>query len=225
MKRLQDDTKVEYKDGMSLLKIINLNPIRSSVVFLLIMYPELSFTELSKKLGRSKSTIHPHLKALEEAGIITVSREERRGGNPSKYYKYNPMSAKATVAGKIDKSQKINIEVAKKIIATEKNKMVDLKGIIQMYIKFWELLEENLDHAPEVIEKMPTILADYADTRFFLTKEEYELWWKKYFTLSIEFGEYLAEQSIKNPNAEKPYYFFATFLPLKQIFEKTRVKD
>jgi hypothetical protein len=94
-----------------------------------------------------------------------------------------------------------------------------------MYIKFWELLEENLDQAPEIIETMPTILADYADTRFFLTKEEYELWWKKYFTLSIEFGEYLAEQSIKNPDAEKPYYFFATFLPLKQIFEKTRVKD
>ncbi len=225
MKRLQDDTDVEYKDGMSLLKIINLNPIRSSIVFLLVIYPELSFTELSKKLGRSKSTIHPHLKALEEVGIIMVSREERRGGNPSKFYKYNPLSAKSTVAGKIDKSKGIDKDIAQKIITTEKNKMVDLKGIIQMYIKFWELLEENLDQAPVIIQNMPTILADYADTRFFLTKEEYELWWKKYFTLSIEFGEYLAEQSVKNPDVEKPYYFFATFLPLKQIFERTKVNE
>jgi predicted transcriptional regulator len=225
MKRLQDDTDVEYKDGMSLLKIINLNPIRSSVVFLLIMYHELSFTELSNKLGRSKSTIHPHLKALEEAGIIMVSREERRGGNPSKYYRYNTLSAKSTVAGKIEKSKGIDKDIAQKIITTEKNKMVDLKGIIQMYIKFWELLEENLDQAPKIIENMPTILADYADTRFFLTKEEYELWWKEYFALSIKFGKYLAKQSVENPNAEKPFYFFATFLPLKQVFEKTRIND
>ncbi|MHA1987443.1 MAG: ArsR family transcriptional regulator [Promethearchaeota archaeon] len=225
MPRLENGTKIEYKDGLSLNKVINQSPIRSHIVGLLIMYPELSFTDLSKKMGRSKSTIHPHLKKLEEVGIIRVNREVHRGGNPAKFYSYNRESARKTTVGKIDKSSGINKDNAKKIITTEKNKMVVLKGVIEMYIKFWEQMEENLDEAPKILETMPSIMADYADTRFFLTKEEYELWWKKYFNLSVDFGKYLGEESIKNPDVEKPFYFFATFLPLKQIYEKTRLKE
>jgi predicted transcriptional regulator len=225
MKAIDEDTNVDNTDEKNLLRIINLNPIRSIIIGLLIMYPELSFTELSKKMARSKSTIHPHLKALEEAGIILVKREERRGGNPSKYYAYNRESALNSVVNKIDKSKGINEDIAQKIITKEKNKMIVLNDMIQMYINFWTLLEENLVDAPNVLENMPTILADYADTRFFLSREEYELWYEKYFNLSVEFGGYLAEESVKEPLREKPYYFFASFLPLKQIFEKTHFDD
>ncbi|MHA2038777.1 MAG: winged helix-turn-helix domain-containing protein [Promethearchaeota archaeon] len=225
MSKLRNGTNVKFIDGISLNKIINMSPIRSHIVGLLLMYPELSFTDLSKKMGRSKSTIHPHLKKLEEVGIVYVAREEHRGGNPAKYYSYNRESGRKSPVGKIDKSKGVNEDIAQKIITTEKNKMVVLKGVIEMYIKFWDLLGANLEEAPRIIEKMPSIMADYADTRFFLTKEEYELWWKKYFKLSVEFGKYLGEESIKNPSSEKSFYFFATFLPLKQIYEKTRFKE
>jgi len=159
-------------NGMDLTKIITMNPIRSAIVGLLIMYKELSYTELSKKLGRSKSTIHPHLKKLEDIGVIRVSREEPRGGTPAKYYEYNQESARRSTHGKIDKSKGIDKKTAERIITTNKNKMIELKGIIDTYIKFWELLEENLDDAPNILEEMPSIMADYADTRFFLTEEE-----------------------------------------------------
>ncbi|MHA2391648.1 MAG: winged helix-turn-helix domain-containing protein [Promethearchaeota archaeon] len=212
-------------NGMSINKIISMNPIRSSIITLLIMYRELSYTELSKKLGRSKSTIHPHLKKLEDIGVICVSKEEHRGGTPAKYYAYNPESARKTVTGKINKSKGIDRKAAEQIITTEKNKMIGLKGIIDRYIKFWELLEQNIDKAPKILEEMPSIMADFADTRFFLSEEEYKLWWKKYFSLSVEFGKYLGEESAKNPTTEKPFYFFATFLPLKQIFEKIHLED
>jgi predicted transcriptional regulator len=219
------ESKNNDTNGMSLTKIINMNPIRASILTLLIMYPELSYTELSKKLGRSKSTIHPHLKKLEDIGVIRVSREERRGGTPAKYYVYNRESARKTVTGKFDKSQGIDKKTAEKIIITNKNKMIELKGAIGMYIKFLELLERNLDEAPRILEEMPTIMADYADTRFFLTREEYDLWYKKYFDLSLDFGAYLAEESAKGSWMEKPFFFFATFLPLKQIYEKTAIKE
>jgi hypothetical protein len=68
-------------------------------------------------------------------------------------------------------------------------------------------------------------MADYTDTRFFLTKGEYENWYKKYFDLSVDFGSFLAEESVKGSWKEKPFFFFATFLPLKQIYEKTRLKE
>ncbi len=210
-------------NGMSLTKIISMNPIRGHIIALLIMYQELSYTELSKKMGRSKSTIHPHLKKLEEIGVIRVSREEPRGGTPAKYYVYNRESGRETVTGRIDKSHGIDKKTAEKLIITNKTKMIELKGIIETYIKFWELIEKNLDKAPKILEKMPTIMADYADTRFFLTREEYELWYKKYFDLSVEFGAFLAEETAKGSWKEKPFFFFATFLPLKQIYEKTRL--
>ena len=103
-------------NGMSINKIISMNPIRSSIITLLIMYRELSYTELSKKLGRSKSTIHPHLKKLEDIGVIRVSKEEHRGGTPAKYYVYNPESARKSVTGKINKSKGIDRKAAEESI-------------------------------------------------------------------------------------------------------------
>ncbi|MFW9781638.1 MAG: ArsR family transcriptional regulator, partial [Candidatus Heimdallarchaeota archaeon] len=49
-----------------------LTGIRLQIWGLLNVYPELSFTELAKKLGKSKSTIHPHLQKLIELGIIEI---------------------------------------------------------------------------------------------------------------------------------------------------------
>jgi len=143
MKRLQNDNNGQ----VSLFEIINSNPIRATIVGLLIIYPELSFTDLSKKVGRSKSTIHPHVKELEKHGIIYVSKEERHGGNPSKFYSYNRESARDMVVDTIDKSNGINDETALKIINKEKNKMLTLKDMIEMYINFWQILEDNLEQA------------------------------------------------------------------------------
>ena len=48
------------------------NDIRYRIYGLLSVYPELSFTELAKKLEKSKSTLHPHLQKLIELGIIEI---------------------------------------------------------------------------------------------------------------------------------------------------------
>jgi hypothetical protein len=49
---------------------------------------EMTNSQLAKKLGLSKATITYHLKQLEKAGLITVSRTEyEKHGIPMKYYK------------------------------------------------------------------------------------------------------------------------------------------
>ena len=221
MTKSVDNKEEKNHEKVNLANFISMNPIRSHIIGLLQMYPELSYTELSKKMEKSKSTIHPHLQKLLDLRIIRFRTKKQLGGNPPKYYSIDPETAKKSVIGTIDKSKGINKEVAQRIITKEKSKMIVLKGVLEMYIRFWELLEENLEEAPDILEQMPTILSDFSDTRFHLTKEEYELWYEKYFEKSVEFGAYLAEKRAKDPMAAKPYYFFATFLPLKQIYEKT----
>jgi predicted transcriptional regulator len=225
MAKSADKKEEKNNEELNLENFISMNPIRSNIIGLLQMYPELSYTELSKKMKKSKSTIHPHLQKLLDVGIIRFRSKKQRGGNPPKYYSIDPETAKKSVIGTIDKSKGIDKKVAQKIITKEKSKIIVLKGVLEMYIRFWELLEENLEEAPKILEQMPTILSDFSDTRFHLTKEEYEQWYEKYFEKSVEFGTYLAKKRAKDPLVAKPYYFFATFLPLKQIYEKTTLNE
>ena len=54
----------------------------------LLRVEELTNSQLAKRLGLSKATITYHIKQLEEAGVITVSRTEyEKHGIPMKYYK------------------------------------------------------------------------------------------------------------------------------------------
>ncbi|MFX1242175.1 MAG: ArsR family transcriptional regulator, partial [Promethearchaeota archaeon] len=63
------------------------NDTRFQMWGLLSMYPELSFSEICKKLEKSKSTVHHHLQKLIEIGLIEVKREEKvRGSIPAKIY-------------------------------------------------------------------------------------------------------------------------------------------
>ncbi len=66
--------------------ISDLAGIRLRIWGLLNVYPELSFTELAKKLGKSKSTIHPHLQKLIELGIVGISRKEHIRANIEAHY-------------------------------------------------------------------------------------------------------------------------------------------
>jgi hypothetical protein len=54
----------------------------------LLSKEELTNSQLSERLGLSKATITYHIKQLEDAGIITISRTEyEKHGIPMKYYK------------------------------------------------------------------------------------------------------------------------------------------
>ena len=96
--------------------------IRFQIFSLLSMYPELSFTELSKKLNKSKSTLHPHLKKLiEDLDLIEISKKVRRGGNPAQYYSLKPGYEDKTRQLDTDLSQGIDKQLSEIIIRRSKN--------------------------------------------------------------------------------------------------------
>ena len=71
--------------------VLEQNEIRLLIWGLLNIYNELSFTEIAQKLGKSKSTIHPHLHKLIDVGLVKVSKQKKvRGSIPAKYYSMVP---------------------------------------------------------------------------------------------------------------------------------------
>lgn len=70
------------------LAVLTTSEIRLQIVLYLLIFGELSMSEINKKLKKSKATIHRHLKILLEQKIIQLSREKKvRGSIKAKYYK------------------------------------------------------------------------------------------------------------------------------------------
>lgn len=195
---------------------------------LLNIYPELSFTELSEKLGKSKSTLSPHLHELIETGLVQVSREEKvRGSIPAKYYSIVKDALEKIVFLRIDTSKGINKKNSEKIINNGRAKINYSKRILETGVKFWDTIDSTDDslEVVEILKNLPSIRnsdiknGEFNHTRFFLTEAQYRRWQELYFDLAIKFDIEISKEHNNNPNIEKPYYFFAFVLPIKFYIE------
>ncbi|MFX0062466.1 MAG: winged helix-turn-helix domain-containing protein [Candidatus Hermodarchaeota archaeon] len=65
------------------------HPLRMQIYFFLSSFGELSLTNLSTALKRSKTTVHHHTRTLEKKGIL-IAREEKKKHWIEKYYQMNP---------------------------------------------------------------------------------------------------------------------------------------
>ena len=78
------DTKDSEEDMLDILA----KESRFMIILYLLSYPELGLGELSKRIGKSKSTIHRDLKILQKHGIVYEIRQDY--STKSKYYALNP---------------------------------------------------------------------------------------------------------------------------------------
>ena len=117
----QASNKKDIKLGLELLN----HEIRFKIFSLLNMYPELNFTELSEKLNKSKSTIHPHIQKLIDVELIHVSREEQvRGKFSRKYY--------SLVPDIFEKTRKLDIVTTPDDLTRELAEKMILNGTVWM---------------------------------------------------------------------------------------------
>lgn len=220
---------IDMNQKISLVNVIEENEIRLLIWGLLNIYSELSFTDIAQKLGKSKSTLFPHIKELIDKGLIQVSKERKvRGSIPAKYYSIVADALEKIVLKEIDFSKGINEEITRNIMNASKSKLNYSKNILEIGINFWETLEklESTSRIREILENLPTVkLADeikygrFNHTRFFLTEHQYRRWLELYFDLAIKFDLEISKEHAKNPNVDRPYYFFAFILPIKYYIE------
>jgi predicted transcriptional regulator len=210
-----------------------LSGIRYRIWGLLKVYPELSFTELAKKLGKSKSTIHPHLQKLIELGIVEISKKEHiRANIEAHYYSLTPNSDEITSIAGCDLSHGLNKEVVK--IAAKSLKSVALynKKILDKYIKFFEYLEET--DSDDIIKLWKEIyktknfteqdIPQFFGGESFLTEDQWMRFQKQFVKFSMDWQEQYIKEQKENPNQEKYIYWFHAGIPVKILFEELDLK-
>ncbi|MGB5912254.1 MAG: helix-turn-helix domain-containing protein [Promethearchaeia archaeon] len=213
--------------------ISNFTGIRFRIWGLLNVYPELSFTELAKKLGKSKSTIHPHLQKLVELGIVEISRREHvRANIEAHYYSLTPDAAKIVSVSAFDFTQGYDKELVQKIAKSYKSIAMYNRRILDKSIKFYENLEEtDSEDIVEIYkETYKTVnftkndISHFFMGEFFLTENQWKRWQKLFYKLGMEFEEQCIKEQKENPNQEKYIYFFNMGIPVKILFEEMELK-
>ncbi|MFW9948161.1 MAG: winged helix-turn-helix domain-containing protein [Candidatus Odinarchaeota archaeon] len=210
-----------------------LTGIRFRIWGLLNVYPELSFTELAKKLGKSKSTIHPHLQKLIEFGIVEISKREHiRANIEAHYYSLTPNADEITSIPAYDLSQGYNKEYVQKISKSGKSLIIYHRKLLDNYIKFLAYLAEtDSDDIVEIRKKIyKTVdytkldISHFFGGLFFFTENQWKRWQKLLFKSAIEFEEQCIKEQKENPNQEKYIYWFHMGIPVKILFEELDLK-
>ncbi|NVM19388.1 MAG: winged helix-turn-helix transcriptional regulator [Candidatus Lokiarchaeota archaeon] len=210
-----------------------LTGIRFRIWGLLNVYPELSFTELAKKLGKSKSTIHPHLQKLVELGIVEISKREHvRANIEAHYYSLTPDAEEIISVGAYDLSHGFDKELVQKMAKSTKSIAIYNRKVLDKYIKFCEYVEEtDSDDIVEISKEIyKTVNLTKLDTshvfmgEFFLTENQWKRWQKLFYKFTMEFEEQWIKEQKENPNQEKYIYWFHMGIPVKILFEEIELE-
>ncbi|MFX1597157.1 MAG: ArsR family transcriptional regulator [Promethearchaeota archaeon] len=194
----------------------------------LTIYRELSILDLSRRIGKSKSTIYEHLKKMMDAGFVRISREEKSRSNiKRKYYSWVEKEFE------IVKPEKYSEEFCKSKIDILRSFAVLNQSILRNWTDFLESLEKKIEkgNTEEVIAIFKTILEKTDNIKpyhsiAFYTPENAKLFYKKIVDLYKEIPD---EDETKSD--ENPYYGGMMLLPIRLILdymfpiEKTKWKD
>ena len=222
-------TDVKENQLKPTIEFSDLTGLRLQIWGLLNVYPELSFTELAKKLGKSKSTIHPHIQKLIEVGIIEISKKEHvRANIEAHYYSLTPDAEEITSVLGFDFSNGLDKDLVQKLAKSRKSFAIYNRKLLDRFIKFCEFLEENdSDDVVEIFKqnyKATNFAKQDVSTihsgSFFLTENQWKEWQKAFYKLGMDFQEQWIKEQKENPNQEKYIYFYNIGIPVKILFEE-----
>jgi len=196
------------------------NIVRSKTRFqicnFLIIYRELSILDLSRRIGKSKSTIYEHLKKMMDAGFVRVSREEKSRSNIKR--KYYSWVEKDSERGRPEKFSEV---YCKNKIDLLRSFAVLNQSILKNWIEFLESLREkfergNIEEAVSIFKKIYLIAEDTKmfHSVAFYTPENAKLFYKKIFNLYNEIPD-----EVESKSDENPYYGGMMLLPIRLILD------
>jgi DNA-binding transcriptional regulator GbsR (MarR family) len=207
----QFDIKIFQK-----MEIIN-DPITFEILALLLMYRELSLGELTRKVGKSKSTVFRHLQKLIHAGFAQESREQKiRGSINAKFYQARPqefapnlrLTPENLATLSIQQRQMIYVEICR---ATNSS--------IHFFKKALDSTQKYLESIS--LEEIPTYILspDISLNMSFFTEREYQKYLELYRKFMMEFIGYAQQEEKENPNQIRPHVMIFGLVPLIKIFE------
>ena len=195
------------------------NRIDYEIFMQLIIHNELSLSELTELIDKSKPTIHRHAQSLLEAELIYESKEEIvRGNIPAKFYKANPSKLQAV--------PRITPNHIKDFTDAEKRDLLrQIQGMINSTVSFANSSFENFSAYLQELgndrEKLDRFLR-YPDLLLnlnFLSKRQFAKWQDLYRDYMMKFLEMMRETETDDDTTRKPYVYFTSMLPFHKIFD------
>jgi DNA-binding transcriptional ArsR family regulator len=181
------------------------------ITSLLIVYHELSLSELTRRVRGSKSTAHRHLAVLLENGLVEVSREEKvRSDRKAKYYQLTDRAYESLGFSQSDSYEE-------RLQATI-NFFLYYKTFIDEFLEFLGK-GERLEQIQRYNEISNNETFDFWAT--LLTDDEYVELKKEMYTV---FERISKKQSEGVREQLRPYFFMYNIIPFKEMLDEKNPK-
>ncbi len=189
---------------------------------LLLIYKELTLTELAERMPKSRATIHRHLQNLVDSELIIVSKQKIiRGHIPANFY--TPNMQKLYHIGQISQKDKENM--------TKDQERTFRRNIIQTNLSSCRLIQNNLRIAEDFLTQLDSNDENSFNQIFnletsplflsfgLMTETQKELYLQEYMKFNQEFQKKIQEKQLIGLDEEKPHVNFFGFLPMKLLFD------
>lgn len=196
--------------------------LKTRIMMMLRIYSELSLTQLSKKMGKVKSTISKHMKELIELGLVNQEERPARGNIDQIVYSAALIGFKGKTYDELkgDNSKEIFTYLQEEFQINRRlfSYILEVNQQLLPYIAdFYD--KEPSDITDEFIHE--TYRYDTCIPRFrFMTKEEYLQYRKEYIEWENKFIRQMELKRLKE-SIEKPKEFMVIneLIPIRKILD------
>ncbi len=229
LERNDSNNEINIKIRLEIFK----NKIRLRIFLILTVYGELSLTELSTHMNKSKPALYRHLQIMIELGVIKVSRQEKvRGSIMAKYYSLEERQTKQLSKEEIlatDDPEK-RIELVKDISEIYKSAASLFRNSLDLVDPYTAFLEEEVEGAEEKPEKELSLDHLLFDNRLIfhitqLTQEQYLKYLEYYQAFCLKVENMITVDLKSDKLEQRPYYVQTVIMPLKKLLNLESEKN
>ena len=207
MKNIEKDNQFEGINPIKAYEKLMENPLRMQILFYLLIFGELSLSELTKMLGKTKSTIHHHTKYLEDEKIrILLSREQITKNYKEKFYEINPV-----IMDFIKSKEKIDDAISQRQIKKD-----HLIYFFQSFTAFmYSIMQRFIHYIKNSPDELPSKVFK-SSIRINIT--DFGQYKKKMRAINEIFKD-LPKESMYSKPSKNSYAIFTICLPYGEIFK------
>ncbi|MBN2156696.1 MAG: winged helix-turn-helix transcriptional regulator [Candidatus Lokiarchaeota archaeon] len=195
------------------------------ILMMLLIFPELTLTELSAKMGKAKSTISKHIKELIKIGLIDVRQQHYRGSIKQKIYSARK---KRGYRGRTYEDLK-QVSPHEFIEHLHEEFLINLRLFTYIQETNQQILMYISDFYDNITQK--DITEEFVEEKYryntcipriiFLTKEEYIDYRNRFLIFERDYIYEMEQTRMRTSGEEKPkeYLVVHELIPIREILE------
>lgn len=207
-----------------IIELLN-HPTRYRLIFLLLIFPRLSLADLSKFIGRTKSTIHYHLKKFEKLNIFITSRKPVDSYIDAKIYELMPDFLNV-LKFNINDFQKFSKDNREDIIRFMISKDISVFKLFRYLFEQTTVLYKGIENAitDKKNESSKKLVEMYTNNPvkydiWSLSEEEFDNYENLIEQFKTDLNNKLEGNDEDKTEIDRPFLILHTIFPMKQMIK------